>query len=169
MCTLPGCDKKTVARGYCTMHYQRWRTYGDPGEPEPRKVSGQTTCRVEGCGSQADSRHLCFKHYKRWQMFGDEGITRISERDPEHMLSYRGAHRRVEAERGAAGDYPCQECGKRASEWAYNHEDEAELHGYHGNHLMAFSLSPNFYVPMCVPCHRAFDKEKRTNETHDLQ
>lgn len=29
-CSLPDCDKKHVAKGYCNMHYQRIRLHGDP-------------------------------------------------------------------------------------------------------------------------------------------
>ena len=29
-CSLPECDKKHVAKGYCNMHYQRIRLHGDP-------------------------------------------------------------------------------------------------------------------------------------------
>lgn len=27
---IDGCEKRLVARGYCTQHYQRWRKHGDP-------------------------------------------------------------------------------------------------------------------------------------------
>jgi hypothetical protein len=29
-CTLPGCPKKEFARGWCHMHWNRWRRNGDP-------------------------------------------------------------------------------------------------------------------------------------------
>lgn len=29
-CTVIGCDKSVHGRGYCSAHYQRWRTHGDP-------------------------------------------------------------------------------------------------------------------------------------------
>ena len=29
-CSLPDCDGKHHARGWCQKHYQRWRTHGDP-------------------------------------------------------------------------------------------------------------------------------------------
>ena len=29
-CTLGGCESKTIARGWCSMHYNRWKTHGDP-------------------------------------------------------------------------------------------------------------------------------------------
>lgn len=41
LCSIPGCGKPQVARGYCGGHYMRWRRHGDPlsggtahGEPE---------------------------------------------------------------------------------------------------------------------------------------
>lgn len=29
-CSLPGCEDPHEARGWCTKHYQRWKTHGDP-------------------------------------------------------------------------------------------------------------------------------------------
>ena len=29
-CSLPGCDRKVFARGWCGSHYKRWYRYGDP-------------------------------------------------------------------------------------------------------------------------------------------
>ena len=29
-CSVPGCPKKALGRGYCGAHYQRWRRHGDP-------------------------------------------------------------------------------------------------------------------------------------------
>lgn len=29
-CTVLGCDRKHKGRGYCSLHYQRWKTHGDP-------------------------------------------------------------------------------------------------------------------------------------------
>lgn len=30
ICTIPGCGKVHEGRGYCSKHYQRWQTHGDP-------------------------------------------------------------------------------------------------------------------------------------------
>lgn len=35
-CTIEGCDRHRVARGWCTRHYDAWRRQGDPLAP-PRK------------------------------------------------------------------------------------------------------------------------------------
>ena len=30
VCTIDDCNKKVVGRGWCSLHWQRWRRYGDP-------------------------------------------------------------------------------------------------------------------------------------------
>ena len=30
LCSIPGCDQKHYAKGYCSKHWQRWRSNGDP-------------------------------------------------------------------------------------------------------------------------------------------
>lgn len=30
-CSIEGCEKKHLARGWCGTHYKRWQTHGDPG------------------------------------------------------------------------------------------------------------------------------------------
>lgn len=38
-CSVPGCGKSVVARGWCTKHYQRWRKAADPSEVRRRQPS----------------------------------------------------------------------------------------------------------------------------------
>lgn len=35
ICSVDGCEKRLVARGWCNMHYKRWRKHGDPLELPP--------------------------------------------------------------------------------------------------------------------------------------
>lgn len=37
-CSIPNCDRPSVARGWCSPHWQRWRRYGDPLASAPRRA-----------------------------------------------------------------------------------------------------------------------------------
>ncbi len=41
VCKIPGCNKAHYSRGWCAMHYHRWKRYGSPmaGQPGKRKKS----------------------------------------------------------------------------------------------------------------------------------
>jgi hypothetical protein len=68
-------------------------------------------------------------------------------------VSYRSVHRRVETSRGEASQYTCP-CGSQAAEWAYDHLDPDEKIS---KDLVRYSLDPDHYLPMCIPCHKAMD------------
>ena len=76
-------------------------------------------------------------------------------------VGYRAAHRRIEAEHGPAWSHECQGCGGDAAEWAYNGQDDGELESSEG---LAYSITPSFYVPLCVRCHRAHDRTARDQQ-----
>ncbi len=50
-CSVPGCERRHLARGYCKLHYERLRAHGDievrpprwgrTGESDPRNMSGE--------------------------------------------------------------------------------------------------------------------------------
>lgn len=37
-CDVPGCDSPAYAHGWCAMHYQRWRKFGDPSGEATRST-----------------------------------------------------------------------------------------------------------------------------------
>ncbi len=51
LCTVEGCERSHLARGYCKLHYERLRAHGDievrpprwgrTGESDPRNMSGE--------------------------------------------------------------------------------------------------------------------------------
>lgn len=73
-CSIPGCVKKAIARGWCRMHWRRWRTNGDPlvtksrWDGHERKLN---TCAVPGCENQQYKRLICKMHAQRKLRHGD--------------------------------------------------------------------------------------------------
>lgn len=56
-CSVDGCEKPRRALGYCSMHLERVRKYGDPGEVGHRRAeTGLGEWRVNGDGYVARSR-----------------------------------------------------------------------------------------------------------------
>lgn len=80
-------------------------------------------------------------------------------------VTYRQAHRRVEAARGHASSYRCEDCGGPAVEWSYSHTDPDELVAIVNGKPRRYSLSGDFYAARCRPCHRAFDHAHRVYES----
>lgn len=73
ICSIDDCERRHFGRGWCQLHYQRWRTHGDPLY---RRVQPDRTCKVDGCDrrlaeEKATGRGMCGKHYQRWQKHGD--------------------------------------------------------------------------------------------------
>lgn len=60
-CTIANCGFPTVARGYCSMHYSRWRKSGTAERHYP------TACQVPGCPVGGRLRRgMCDAHYMQW-------------------------------------------------------------------------------------------------------
>lgn len=52
----------------------------------------------------------------------------------------------------------CRDCGRQA----FTAEDEDVRYGDNGHgSIMAYSLKPEYYQPMCIDYHRAFDADHR--------
>ena len=67
LCSIPDCGKPVWARGWCGMHYQRWKASGGLLTLPPRP----TTCAIDGCSKPTERRGWCNIHYRRWKRHGD--------------------------------------------------------------------------------------------------
>lgn len=60
-CTVPGCQRRNVALGWCRTHYSRWVRHGNVADPLPR---ARKRCSIVGCQEPSVARELCRKHYR---------------------------------------------------------------------------------------------------------
>lgn len=67
-CSVDGCTKDHVARGYCSRHYQRWARLGTVELPADRM------CSVEGCEEKHHGRGYCRRHGERVRRNGSPDL-----------------------------------------------------------------------------------------------
>lgn len=168
-CSIDGCERVSSSRGWCRTHYERWRRLGTVELP----AREQKTCSQEGCVRSVDGRGWCQKHYVRWKKHGSPEVVlppsgpkgrvgQLSASWRGSRITYTAAHARVVSLRGQAKNHACQMCDQAAMEWAYDHADPNELIGDEGHGYYApYSCDPTHYMPLCVTCHRRFDRKYR--------
>lgn len=54
LCTIAGCDKPYLARGYCQKHWSRWRRHGDPNKILGTPMGAAQEFYVKARGMQTD-------------------------------------------------------------------------------------------------------------------
>lgn len=62
ICKVPGCGRKHCAKGYCTKHYYRWKTNGDPLKTKT-VMDHPDRCTMKGCNRKYYRKGLCSHHY----------------------------------------------------------------------------------------------------------
>ena len=71
-CKVPGCERDHACKGYCNLHYLRWRKHGDPDfavrvrDPHPPEV-----CTVPDCHGKHVAKGFCWRHYKQMKRYGE--------------------------------------------------------------------------------------------------
>ena len=58
-CKVENCKRPYRAKGYCTVHYKKWRT-GEYGKTRYK------TCKNEGCRKPMKRFGMCAEHYEAW-------------------------------------------------------------------------------------------------------
>lgn len=70
-CSVEGCDKVHDAKGFCNMHYSRWRRHGNPLMLSHNSPMPKGTCSVDYCETVSRNQGLCGKHYARFKRTGN--------------------------------------------------------------------------------------------------
>lgn len=158
-CTVTGCDRKHVARGYCDTHYKRWRRNGDPG-PTTIAPKGQPgrLCVIDGCGKPHFGHGYCAMHHRRWRRYGDPLLFQY-ERDANGLSkgtpSYHTMHKRLAKIK--TGNCAISGCTRTNTEMALRHGC-GHLVAMCGIYPVLYSDRPDEYLELCAQCHDAYDR-----------
>lgn len=159
VCSDPECDRPTIARGLCTMHYARHR-----------KASGPA-CSIDGCEKSVNSRGWCSAHYSKWVKYGDPLHIALIRGEHNHQwtgdkANSKTVHLRLRRTRGPAKLQSCERCGAAAKDWSYiggcpGERIDIDPEGYPVKYCHHIH---EHYVPRCTRCHALIDK--REGKTH---
>lgn len=76
ICKITDCgNPKLNSRGWCSMHYQRWRRTGDPLLSRSDKQNIGMPCTVQGCIQVRKAKGFCQTHYVRMKKHGSPLIA----------------------------------------------------------------------------------------------
>lgn len=126
-------------------------------------------CSVTGCERYTKgNRKLCSTHSVR---LSRTGSLELKPRDisTRGTVKYHGAHRRCDRLWGRAKEHLCIKCGNQAEDWAYDGTDATELSQDFKTYTVKYSIYPEFYMPLCKPCHGAQDSSDTCKNGHKLE
>lgn len=88
-CDVPRCDRPAKCRGWCRVHYDRWRATGDAGT-DPVGAYKRVGCAVDECDRPHLARGYCSVHYDRNKRTGDPGPAAVRTYDSSRTCSIEG-------------------------------------------------------------------------------
>lgn len=88
ICDVEWCERKHEAKGYCRMHYQRFRNGLDMNAPPQEKRPDQD-CIIDSCNQRHIARGYCSMHYQRF-MDGSDMDAPVPVRDSSRACKIEG-------------------------------------------------------------------------------
>lgn len=77
-CSIEGCGKPKLARGWCSKHHSAWQRHGDP-EWIRTRIS-DLPCSIDGCSRPRYAQLVCSMHRRRFRKTGSYDLaTRITK------------------------------------------------------------------------------------------
>ena len=154
-CKIKNCDRKHIARGWCTMHYIRWRRTGEPGEANPRKKPNGTYAKyINGkkVWNSKEDKEFCIRNQREYREMR-------RKEDPNYGKSIKSMHKeRFGGRREAVlkrDDYTCQLCGMTNEE--HKEEWDKEITIDHKDMTGRYSDKHNNDIDnlwtLCLRCH----------------
>lgn len=145
-CSVDGCGRDYLARGFCMLHYHRACRSGEIIR-RPLTIVNSGPCPVVGCGKPKYGVGLCQAHYEKFKKYGDPlGVAPKKTGNPCSTNECRGLS-------VAAG--LCRNCYAR---WQNRGTVEYSL-----KHLRRFKdiVDDQGYIQVSAPNHPNARKSKR--------
>lgn len=136
VCSIEGCGRRYLAKGYCGRHYQRMVNLGSADAPVQFRDPDRG-CSVDGCGEKHRAHGFCTLHYKRWAAKGDP-LAEVQFRGPDAERFWRKVEK--------AGPDDCWHWKIKKGLNQYGQFRSSELKRPIGAHAFSFYLA-NHYVP----------------------
>jgi hypothetical protein len=88
-CRIEGCTfTNRMSLGYCSMHYQRFKRFGDPNiKLNPAKsLKTKKLCKFSDCSNIHRAKGYCAKHYNRLLMSKKNSFKKLKKISQEKIL-----------------------------------------------------------------------------------
>lgn len=72
-CSIADCNMQHTAKGYCRIHYRRYRKHGNPDIVLKPRKENHLDCKVDGCIRKRTNKGYCQMHFLRWKKSGNVG------------------------------------------------------------------------------------------------
>lgn len=142
LCSIAGCGRPRIARGWCHTHYKRWQTHGDP--LQGAKPVWDPVCSIAGCSKPSGTRGLCATHYTRWRRHGNP-LTVLTAPNGSGYIHAQGYRRVYDAEGIHRAEHIViaeQVLGRRLQgDQQVHHVDQNKANNQNGNLVICPSTS----------------------------
>lgn len=88
ICTVDGCERVIHGKGLCSLHYARFKKYGDPLYNKIKRIHSDA-CSVKGCNKKFYAKDYCKAHYEKNNLYGNPLHVEKEQHGMSHTSEYQ--------------------------------------------------------------------------------